>query len=135
MLTTANLVDLGVEQVWAKALTAAHGKILTRIGAHRVVYPERDAGERVAHLLSGKPAGLHRVRRRLRDREDAAPAGDARLHPRRVEGAPALRGHRRRREVPRPRLHLRGARDQDPPGRRAHRQRPREPHRALRRAP
>ncbi|WP_460446972.1 potassium channel family protein [Angustibacter aerolatus] len=54
VLTTANLVDLGVEQVWAKALTAAHGKILTRIGAHRVVYPERDAGERVAHLLSGK---------------------------------------------------------------------------------
>ena len=54
VLTTANLVDLGVPHVWAKALTPAHGKILERIGATNVVYPERDAGERVAHLVSGK---------------------------------------------------------------------------------
>lgn len=54
VLTTANLVDLGVEHVWAKALSHAHGKILERIGATRVIYPERDAGKRVAHLVSGK---------------------------------------------------------------------------------
>jgi trk system potassium uptake protein TrkA len=54
VLTTANLVDLGVPHVWAKALSPAHGKILERIGATNVVYPERDAGERVAHLVSGK---------------------------------------------------------------------------------
>ncbi len=54
VLATANLVDLGVKQIWAKAITAAHGRILERIGAHHVVYPEADAGERVAHLVSGK---------------------------------------------------------------------------------
>ncbi len=54
VLTTANLVDIGVPQIWAKALTPAHGRILQRIGATSVVYPERDAGFRVAHLVSGR---------------------------------------------------------------------------------
>ncbi len=54
VLATANLVDLGNKQVWAKAITPSHGRILQRIGAHRVVYPEADAGEKVAHLVSGK---------------------------------------------------------------------------------
>jgi trk system potassium uptake protein TrkA len=54
VLITGNLVDLGTPQIWAKAVSAEHGRILQRIGAHRVVYPEFDAGERVAHLVSGK---------------------------------------------------------------------------------
>lgn len=54
VLITANLVDLGIERIWAKAITPSHGKILSRIGAHKVVYPESDAGARVAHLLSGR---------------------------------------------------------------------------------
>lgn len=54
VLITANLVDLEVPQIWAKAISAEHGRILQRIGAHHVVYPEFDAGERVAHLVSGK---------------------------------------------------------------------------------
>ncbi|MFP5347976.1 MAG: potassium channel family protein [Actinomycetes bacterium] len=54
VLATANLVDLGTAQIWAKAITPSHGRILERIGAHHVVYPEADAGERVAHLVSGK---------------------------------------------------------------------------------
>ncbi|GAA1636265.1 MULTISPECIES: potassium channel family protein [Brevibacterium] len=54
VLTTANLVDLGVAQVWAKAISPAHGKILHRIGAHHVLYPESDAGIRVAHLVSSR---------------------------------------------------------------------------------
>ena len=54
VLITANLVDLGVEQIWAKAISKSHGKILERIGANHVVYPEAEAGERVAHLLSGQ---------------------------------------------------------------------------------
>lgn len=54
MLITANLVDLGVEQIWAKAITPEHARILSRIGAHHVVFPEADAGNRVAHLVSGK---------------------------------------------------------------------------------
>ncbi len=54
LLSASVLVDLGVRQVWAKAITPAHGKILQRIGVRHVVYPERDAGERIAHLISGK---------------------------------------------------------------------------------
>lgn len=54
VLTTGNLVDLGVEQIWAKAISAAHGRILSRIGAHHVLYPESDAGSRVAHLVSSR---------------------------------------------------------------------------------
>lgn len=54
VLTCANLVDLGVGQIWGKALTPPHGKILERIGVQHVVYPEKDAGQRVAHLVTGK---------------------------------------------------------------------------------
>lgn len=54
VLITANLVDLEIPQIWAKAVSAEHGRILQRIGAHHVVYPEFDAGARVAHLVSGK---------------------------------------------------------------------------------
>jgi trk system potassium uptake protein TrkA len=54
VLTCANLVDLEIPQIWAKALSPAHGKILERIGVHHVVYPEKDAGARVAHLVTGR---------------------------------------------------------------------------------
>jgi trk system potassium uptake protein TrkA len=54
VLITANLVDLKIPQIWAKAISSSHGKILARIGANHVVYPEREAGERVAHLVSGR---------------------------------------------------------------------------------
>ncbi len=53
VLVAANLVDLGVPQIWAKAISASHGKILERIGVNHVIYPEREAGERVAHLVNG----------------------------------------------------------------------------------
>lgn len=54
VLSTGVLIDLGVREIWAKAITASHGRILERIGAGHVVYPERDTGRRVAHLISGR---------------------------------------------------------------------------------
>ena len=54
VLITANLVDLGRPVIWAKAISQSHGKILERIGAHHVVFPEKDAGQRVAHLVNGR---------------------------------------------------------------------------------
>lgn len=54
ILTTSLLVELGVDDIWAKALTQQHKRILERIGAHHVVLPEHDMGERVAHLVSGR---------------------------------------------------------------------------------
>ncbi|WP_433038089.1 potassium channel family protein [Actinomycetospora sp. CA-053990] len=53
ILVTSLLVDLEVDDIWAKATSAHHGRILERIGAHHVVFPEQDMGQRVAHLVSG----------------------------------------------------------------------------------
>lgn len=53
VLAVSALLDIGVKEVWAKAITQAHGKILERVGAHRVVFPERDAGQRVARQVAG----------------------------------------------------------------------------------
>lgn len=54
ILTVGVLVDLGVPTIWAKAVTQAHGRILARVGAHRVVYPENDMGAKVAHIITGR---------------------------------------------------------------------------------
>ena len=54
VLTASNLVDLEVPRIWAKADSDAHAKILTQVGVHHVVRPERDTGRRVAHLLGGR---------------------------------------------------------------------------------
>lgn len=54
VLIAANLVDAAKPVIWAKAISAAHGRILQRIGCHHVVYPEADAGKRVAHLVNGR---------------------------------------------------------------------------------
>lgn len=54
VLTTTALVDLGVKNIWAKAITEPHGRILQRVGAHHVVFPEAEMGSRVAHLVTGQ---------------------------------------------------------------------------------
>ena len=51
-LITLLLKEMGVKTVVSKALTELHGKILRRIGADRVVFPERDMGVRVAESLT-----------------------------------------------------------------------------------
>ena len=134
VLATANLVDLGNKQVWAKAITPSHGRILERIGAHRVVYPEADAGEKVAHLVSGKLLDYIELRR-LRDRQDAPAAGDPGLHAGAVVGAQEVRRHGGRPEVAGRGLHLRGPRHHGHPARHAHRRRQLPAAGALRRPP
>ena len=54
VLSVLALSELGVPDIWAKAVTERHGKILERTGAHHVVYPEKTMGERVAHLVTSK---------------------------------------------------------------------------------
>lgn len=51
ILATLILKEIGVPYVVAKAQDPMHGKILSRVGADKVVYPERDMGERVARQL------------------------------------------------------------------------------------
>lgn len=52
VLVTMMLKEMGVGTVIAKATNDAHGRILTRVGADRVVYPERDMGIRLANSLT-----------------------------------------------------------------------------------
>ncbi|GGZ20152.1 potassium channel family protein [Streptomyces poonensis] len=54
ILTASLLISFGIENVWAKATSEAHGRILTQLGVHHVVYPEHDMGQRVAHLVRGR---------------------------------------------------------------------------------
>jgi trk system potassium uptake protein TrkA len=54
VLTVLNLSQIGIKDIWAKANDPPHGRIAERVGAHHVVYPEADMGERVAHLVTGK---------------------------------------------------------------------------------
>ncbi len=54
ILTTALLVDFDIPHIWAKAVSRQHGRILQRMGAHHVVLPEHEMGERVAHLVTGR---------------------------------------------------------------------------------
>ncbi len=54
ILTTAELVALGVRDVWAKAVTDSHKRILEKVGAAHVVLPEHEMGRRIAHQVTGK---------------------------------------------------------------------------------
>lgn len=54
VLSASVAVGLGVREVWAKATTASHARILSKIGVHHVVRPEHDMGRRVAHLVRGR---------------------------------------------------------------------------------
>lgn len=54
LMTLMVLTELGIKDIWVKAMTPEHGQIAQRIGAHHVVYPEADMGERVAHLITGR---------------------------------------------------------------------------------
>jgi trk system potassium uptake protein TrkA len=51
ILTTLIIKELGVRQLVVKAQNDLHGKVLYKIGADKVVFPERDMGLRVAHHL------------------------------------------------------------------------------------
>jgi trk system potassium uptake protein len=52
LLTTLSLKRIGVPWVVAKATSELHGELLSRIGADRIIFPERDEGLRLAHALA-----------------------------------------------------------------------------------
>ncbi|NRQ37525.1 TrkA family potassium uptake protein [Nonomuraea sp. NN258] len=53
VLTTSLLAELGVPEIWARAETVRHGRILERVGAHHVVLPR--------HGIEVTLMGLHHV--------------------------------------------------------------------------
>jgi trk system potassium uptake protein TrkA len=64
VLITILLKKLGVRYIVARADSELHGSILEKIGADKVVYPERDTASRIAHILT------------LTDVMDYIPVGD-----------------------------------------------------------
>lgn len=53
ILTASLLLEIGIREIWAKADTDAHGRILKQLGVHHVVFPESDMGRRIAHQVGG----------------------------------------------------------------------------------
>jgi trk system potassium uptake protein TrkA len=53
VLTVLSLLDLGLTEVWAKAVSGKHAAILERVGATHVIRPESQMGKRVAHMVAG----------------------------------------------------------------------------------
>jgi len=51
ILTTVLLKEMGVPKIVAKAQDDLHGRVLQKVGADIVVFPERDMGVRLAHTL------------------------------------------------------------------------------------
>ncbi|RMH80444.1 MAG: TrkA family potassium uptake protein [Acidobacteria bacterium] len=51
ILVVVQLMELGVKEIIAKAVSPLHGRILERLGISRVIHPERDMAIRLAHSL------------------------------------------------------------------------------------
>lgn len=51
IMTAILLVEMEANYIVAKAQTDLHGKVLNKIGVNRVIHPERDMGQKLAHSL------------------------------------------------------------------------------------
>ena len=51
MMCTMLLKEMGIKQVIAKAINELHGEMLSKIGADKVIFAEKDMGERLAYNL------------------------------------------------------------------------------------
>ncbi|MEG1479992.1 MAG: TrkA family potassium uptake protein [Kiritimatiellia bacterium] len=74
VMATVNCKDLGVRTVVAKASTEVHGRVLRRVGADVVIFPNRDRAQRLARsLLTTSQVELFDVADGLCTAEIAAP--------------------------------------------------------------
>lgn len=74
ILAVAALDEIGVTNIWAKAVSKQHGRILERVGAHHVVYPEHDMGHQVAHMVGGRTMGWFQLDEKFALVETTVPA-------------------------------------------------------------
>jgi len=51
ILTTLNMKDIGVKNILAKAITEDHGRILLKVGANEIFFPEKDLAFTIAERL------------------------------------------------------------------------------------
>jgi trk system potassium uptake protein TrkA len=76
ILATMNLKELGVPYIVAKAGSDLHGKVLERVGADLVVYPNRERAQRLARsLLAGSAVDYFEISEGVSVVEMAAPPG------------------------------------------------------------
>ncbi|GLI55744.1 potassium transporter KtrA [Propionigenium maris DSM 9537] len=61
IIITLILKEMGIKNIIAKAVTKTHGKVLEKIGANKVIYPEEYMGKRVA-LLAMEPNMIEHLR-------------------------------------------------------------------------
>lgn len=61
IIVTLILKEMGVKNIIAKAVTKSHGRVLEKIGANQVIYPEEYMGKRVA-LLAMEPNMIEHLR-------------------------------------------------------------------------
>lgn len=54
VLTVLALAEVGVPEIWAKSTSNPHSRILSAVGATRVIFPESAMGDRVAHLITSR---------------------------------------------------------------------------------
>jgi trk system potassium uptake protein len=59
VLITLVLKEMGIKEVVAKAVTEEQGKVLEKVGADKIVFPERDMGIRVANSLTSENVSEH----------------------------------------------------------------------------
>jgi trk system potassium uptake protein len=52
ILTTMNLKMLGIRTIWVKASNKTHHRILSKLGADRVILPEHEMGKHIAQMLN-----------------------------------------------------------------------------------
>ena len=55
-LATATCKEMGIPRVIAKATSEMHGKILAKLGADQVIFPDRDSAHRLAHVIASNGA-------------------------------------------------------------------------------
>jgi trk system potassium uptake protein len=77
ILTCSVLLGMKIPVIWAKVGDDRHGLILEQLGVHHVIYPEKDMGRRVAHLVRGAALDYIEVERGYAIVKSAPPA---RLH-------------------------------------------------------
>ena len=51
VMSAINLRMIGVEEIWAKATTRTHHRILSKLGVDRIVHPEDEVGRHLAQVL------------------------------------------------------------------------------------
>ncbi len=50
-IITMHLKEMGVPHIIVKAYDSFHGRMLSKLGADKIIFPERDMGQRIAHNL------------------------------------------------------------------------------------